>query len=135
MKQGLRKYVEEVKFAKQRKKEQLNTRSVFTFITYPTKLNGKGKESAMESLIILVKMQDCTPKARPCVNGSSQRKYTTKVNTNSPAVPTEAVLITGMIEAKQGRDVLTTYIPNAFVQIPIQQDEQQERIVMKIKGR
>jgi hypothetical protein len=45
---------------------------------------------------------------------------------------TESILLTGMIEAKENRDVMTADIPNAFVQTKIDQDE--EKIIMKIRG-
>jgi len=44
---------------------------------------------------------------------------------------TEAILITGVIEAKQHRDI-TLDIPNAFVQTPIPQDG--DKVMMKIRG-
>ena len=48
-----------------------------------------------------------------------------------PMAATEAILITGVIEAKQHRDI-TLDIPNAFVQTPIPQDG--DKVMMKIRG-
>ena len=45
---------------------------------------------------------------------------------------TEAILITGVIEAKQNRDIMTLDIPNAFVQTPIPQDG--DKVMMNIRG-
>jgi hypothetical protein len=45
---------------------------------------------------------------------------------------TEAILITGVINAKQRRDIMTNDVPNALVQTPIPQDG--EKIIMKIRG-
>ena len=41
-------------------------------------------------------------------------------------------MITGVIEAKQNRDVMTLDVPNAFVQMMI--PESQDKIIMKICG-
>ena len=45
---------------------------------------------------------------------------------------TEAILITGVIEAQKCRDIMTLDIPNAFVQTPIPQDG--DKVMMKIRG-
>jgi len=45
---------------------------------------------------------------------------------------TEAILITGVIEAEKLRDIMTFYIPNSFVQTPIPQDG--DKVMMEIRG-
>ena len=52
----------------------------------------------------------------------------------SPTTMTESVMITATIDAKQNRDVMTADIPNAFVQVDIDEKEKGERIIMKIRG-
>ena len=86
----------------------------------------------MESLVFLTEKRDGTVKARACANGSTQRSYTNKEETASPTAATESILITGVIEAKQKRDVITLDIPNAFVQTPLPQ--KLEKVIMKIRG-
>jgi len=44
----------------------------------------------------------------------------------------EAIIITGMIEAKQQHDILTVDIPNAFVQTEI--NPSGEKVILKIRG-
>ena len=51
-------------------------------------------------------------KGRTCANGSGQRGYISKEEVASPAVSTELALITGAMEAKQGRKVRTCDTPN-----------------------
>ncbi len=53
-----------------------------------------------------------------------------KYDTASPTTSLEAVIITGIIEAKENREVAIFDIPNAFIQTPYEG----ERVVMKIKG-
>jgi hypothetical protein len=50
----------------------------------------------------------------------------------SPTASTEAILITATIEADENREIMTVDIPNAFVQMEIENKE--ERVLMKIKG-
>ena len=86
----------------------------------------------MESLIFLNEKRDKTVKARMCANGSSQRAYIAQEDVSSPTATLEAIITTGVIDAKQRRDVMTLDIPNAFVQtkIPIKGD----KIILKIHG-
>jgi hypothetical protein len=51
---------------------------------------------------------------------------------SSPTAALEAIIITGLIDAKQKRDVMTLDIPNAFVQTEISLDG--DKIIMKIRG-
>jgi hypothetical protein len=86
----------------------------------------------MESLHFLVKKPDGKIKARTCANGSTQCEYIDREDATSPTAATEAILITGVIDAKQRRDIMTNDVPNVFVQTPIPQDG--EKIIMKIRG-
>ena len=48
---------------------------------------------------------------------------------------TDSVLLTAGIEAKEGRDVATWDIPNAFIQTAVEElDDDGDRIIMKIRG-
>ena len=87
----------------------------------------------MESLIFLVEKRDKVMKARTCADGSSQRAYVSKEEAASPTAATESIMLTGVIDAKQGRDVITLDIPNAFVQTSIPQGKSDEKIIMKIR--
>jgi hypothetical protein len=75
---------------------------------------------------------DETIKAQVCANGSTQQAYTAREEASSRTAASEAILITGVIDAKQNRDVMTLDIPNAFVQTEISLDG--HKIIMKIRG-
>ena len=89
---------------------------------------------AMENLIFLVEKHDGRVKARTCTNGSTQCAYVESDEAASPTAMTESILITTMINAKQNQDVMTADIPNAFVQIDVNQKNQVKGkcIIMKI---
>jgi hypothetical protein len=89
----------------------------------------------MESLLFLSEKKDGTIKSRFCANGSTQRDYMTREETSSPTVSTEAIIITGAIEADEGREVACCDIPNAFVQTEVEKtDKDGNRTIMKIRG-
>ena len=49
-------------------------------------------------------------------NGAPTRKYMEDVDTSSPTASREGILLTAMIDAYEGRDVMSSDIPNAFIQ-------------------
>ena len=53
---------------------------------------------------------------------------------SSPTVSTESVLLTAIIDAEEGRDVMTSDVPNAFVQTehPLR-DEDGARTILRIR--
>jgi hypothetical protein len=89
----------------------------------------------LESLIFLTEKQDRTIKARHCANGSTQRDYMSREYVSSTTVSTEAILLTAVIEAEEGRDVATCNIPNAFIQTEVEErDNDGNHTIMKIRG-
>ena len=87
------------------------------------------------SLLFLNEKRDGTIKSRFCANGSTQREYMDREDTSSPTVSTEATLLTGAIEAEEGRDVATCNIPNAFIQTEVsRKDKDGNGTIMKIRG-
>jgi hypothetical protein len=95
--------------------------------------NGKGKTPSNGKSNFLVEKRDGTVKGRTCANGSTQREYMDRDEAASPTAMTESIIITGVIDAKQRRDVMTADIPNALVQTEIGEKEIGERIIMKIR--
>jgi len=110
--------------------KQLLNRVVFTPIQVD-EMTTRERKRAMESLIFLTQKWDGRIKARTCANGSTQRGCIPKEDAASPTASTEAVILTGVIDAKQNRDVMTLDIPNAFVQTEIPEGE--EKIIIKIR--
>jgi hypothetical protein len=68
---------------------------------------------------LLLENRDRTAKSRTCANRDTQREYTDRDEAASPTAMAECIVITGVINAKQSRDVVTGDIPNAFVQTDI----------------
>jgi hypothetical protein len=131
LKKGLKQFGQKGYQAAHGEMKQLHDRAVFKPIDVKS-LTSSEKERAMESLIFLVEKRDGRIKERTCANGSTQRNWMEKEETASPTATTEAILLTAVIDAEEGRDVATVDIPNAFVQTDIPDGD--EKIIMKIKG-
>jgi hypothetical protein len=54
------------------------------------------------------------------------------LDASSPTVSTQALLLTSVVKANEGRDVMTNHIPNAFIQI--RADSPKHSVIVKIKG-
>ena len=113
--------------------KQLHDRVMFEPIS-SNDLTKKEKKRATESLILLLHKRSSKIKVRMVANGITQRAYTECDDTSSPTEAINAIIITGVIEAKQGRDLMINDIPNDFVQTPVFQDEGDTIIIMKIQG-
>jgi hypothetical protein len=135
LKSGLKKFGEHGETAMTSKMRQLHERAIFKPIQVDDMTQVERKR-AMKSLIFLVEKHDEQVKTRTCANGSTQHTYMEHDDAASPTAMTESILITATIDAKQKRDVMTTNIPNAFVQTNVDKKNQVkgEHIIMKIRG-
>ena len=133
LKRGIKKFGIKGKKAAYKEIRQLHDRVVFKPVRVED-LTTLERRRAMESLIFLTEKRDKSIKARTCADGSTQRAYIPKEEAASPTAATESILLTGAIEAKQNRDVMTLDVPNAFVQTTVPQEEDDEKIIMKIRG-
>ena len=59
-----------------------------------------------------------TIKGRRCADGRKQREWMSKEDTTSPTISNEALMLSCMIYAMEGRDVAIADIPDAFMQTP-----------------
>lgn len=132
LKKGIQTLGEKGKEASYNETRQLHDQTVFEPIQVD-ELTTLKQRCAMESLLFLVEKCDRTVKTRICANGSMQREYMPKEETASPTVMLESILITGTIEAEEKCNIITTSIPNAFVQTGIPEQDGM-KIIMKIHG-
>ena len=58
-------------------------------------------------------------KGRGCADGRKQRLWKNKDETSSPTISVEALFITCLIDAKEGRDIATCDVPGAFMHADI----------------
>ena len=96
-------------------------------------LTKKQRRGALESVTNLKEKNDATIKARTCADGRKQRGTIKKEDAASPTACLESILLTATQEAKEGREVVTIDIPNAFIQTRIENPE--DRIIMILRGK
>jgi hypothetical protein len=64
--------------------------------------------------------------------GNKQRDYISKEDASLPIITTEAILLSCIINAKEERDVTVINIPNAFIQMQLEDEE--DMAIIKICG-
>ena len=69
-------------------------------------------------------------KGRGCADGRKQRAYTDKADASAPTVSIESVLLSSVIDAKEGRDIAIIDIPGAFMQA-----DMEDMVHMKLEGK
>ncbi len=82
----------------------------------PKELNAEQRRDALAYHMYLKRKRNGKVKGRGCADGRKQRAWTNKEDSTSPTVSTEAVFLTAVIDAHEGRDVAVVDIPNAFLQ-------------------
>ncbi len=56
----------------------------------------------------------------------------TKEESSSPTVSTEAVLLTSIVDAQEGRDIAVVHIPNSFIQTRVH--DAKDHVIIHITG-
>jgi hypothetical protein len=92
------------------------------------------RRHAQVVLAYLMEKRDGTCKGCAVYNGKLTREWLSKDNSGSPTCSLEAIFLTAMIDADEERDIMTSNIPNAFIQTPMDIKEGEERVIMKITG-
>ena len=134
LKAAVNKWGEKASSAAKDEMQQLLDRKVFHPIRTES-ITPEERKKVLESLLFVIEKRDGRIKARHCANGSPQRAWIPAENASSPTVSTESVLLTAIIDAEEGRDVMTSDVPNAFVQTehPLR-DEDGARTIMRIRA-
>ena len=107
---------------------QLHDLEVFTPLK-PTGLTGKQKKDALPS-INLIKEKRCGKiKGRSVADGRKQHNMYSKDEITSPTVSTDALLMTLVIDAMEGREVATADVPGAYLQAEMDDD-----VILRMTG-
>jgi hypothetical protein len=131
MKAGLKAWGDPAKAAVKEEMKQLHMRDTFQPRHWKS-LTPEEKERLLETHLFLKKKRCGKIKGRTVAGGNKQRGYIDKHDASSPTVSTQALLLTCIVEAHEGRDVMTIDIPNAFIQTRV--EDPQHRVLVKIKG-
>ena len=96
------------------------------------KMTPAEKKASLQYLMFLKKKRSGMIKGRGCADGRKQRLYLNKDDVSAPTVATEALLLTCLIDAMEGRDVATVDIPGAFMQADMEGDDVHLRLEGKM---
>jgi len=134
LQKGLKKFGEKGRAATTKELDQLHQRNCFSPLDVKS-LSPAEKRKAQEALLFLTEKRDKTIKGRMVYNGKPTREWLSREDSASPTAALESIMLTAVVDAKEGRDVMTADIPNAFIQTDMPEvKEGQERVTMKITG-
>ena len=134
LKKGMEIFKKDGEAAAYKELEQLHNRACFTPIDVST-LSPTERKKCVDALMFLSEKRDGTVKGRMVYNGKPTRDWISREEVASPTVSSESVFVTAGVDAKEERDVMSTDIPNAFIQAKLKQEGKgDERVIMKITG-
>ena len=96
------------------------------------------KEKAQRALTFLSEKNNGTIKVRTVYNGKPTQEWLSREDNLSPTASTEGVFLTAVVDAKEERDIMSSDIPNTFIQTEMPKvnvEQGDERIIMKITGK
>ena len=95
-------------------------------------LTWQDKKDALRSLLMITEKRNGNIKARQVADGSKQKTYDgyDKSDGSAPTVMTDSVIITGVIDAKEGRAVAVVDVNTAFLHA-----DNDERVLMLLRGK
>ncbi len=118
LKRGLKEFGDDGHTAFGKEIKQLNTRKVSKPIDGDN-LTKEQKRASLRYLMFLSKKRCGRIKARGCADGRKQRETTKKEGASAPTVSIEAVMLSAVIDAMEGRDVATVDTPGAVMQADV----------------
>ena len=118
LKAGLRTFGDDGLKAVEKEMRQLHDRSVMKPV-HKGCLTVEQRREALAYLMFLKRKRCGKIKGRGCSDGRKQRAYITKEASTAPTVSTEAVFLTAVIDAMEGRNVVVLDVPGAFMQADI----------------
>ena len=130
---GLKKFGNRGHAAAYKEVRQLNNRDTFKPLAI-REMTPQEKRKAMEALLFLAEKQNGTIKGRQVYNGKPTQEWLSKEDAASPTVSLESIMLLAAIDAHKKRDNMTVDIPNAFIQMPLEQSDGNKQTIMKITG-
>ena len=118
LKAGLRTFGDDGVKAVEKEMRQLHDRDVMKPV-HKGSLTAEQRKEALAYLMFLKRKRCGKVKGRGCADGRKQRAYISKEESTAPTVSTEAVFLTTVIDAMEGRNVVVPDVPGAFMQAEI----------------
>jgi len=132
---GLKHFGKEGEVAVSKELAQLHDLVTYTPVD-SSHLTAEQRKNALNSFMFLVQKRCGKVKARAVADGSKQRLQPDykKTDSASPTVSTDSIMITGAIEAHEGRVTATIGVPGAFLNAYLDTVTDEE-VLMLLKGK
>ena len=127
-KAGIRRYGDAARDAMRSEFRQLDEKGVFEPVVAAS-LTPSVRSHALRC-VNLIKEKRCGKiKGRTCADGRPQRSLYQKSETSSPTVSSDAIMLTLMVDAMEGRDVATADVAGAYLNA-----EMDDYVLMRLEG-
>jgi hypothetical protein len=110
---GLKKFGQRGADAATKEMDQLHRRNCFSPIDVAS-LTTEERRKTVDALMFLGEKRDKSIKGRMVYNGKPTREWLSREDATSPTAALESIMLTAIVDAKEGRDVMTCDIPNAL---------------------
>ena len=88
------------------------------------------KREALNLITMIKEKRSGTIKARACADGRKQRRYIAKEDVASPTIQLESLIVSLIIDAKEGRDVAIADVVGAYLLANMQ-----DYVLIKLTGK
>src|SRR4029078_8048442 len=106
LQKGLKKFKERGSKAAIKELDQLHKQNCFTPVDVSS-LTAPEKRKAQEALMFLTEKRDQSCKGAMVYNGKPSREWLSREDAASPTVALESIMLTAMVDAKEGSHVMT----------------------------
>jgi hypothetical protein len=120
--------------ASMKEMNQLYRRNCFTLVSIK-KMTQAEERKAQQALMFLGEKRDGTIRGSMVYNGKPMREWLSREDSASRTAALESIMLMAVIDAHEGRNVMTCDIPNAFIQALMPEvKDGNERVMIKITG-
>jgi hypothetical protein len=120
-KEGLKRFGKDAEEALMREWKQLDLLEVY-YGVFAASLTAQERSRALRLVQLIKLKKNGILRGRTCADGRKQRSYILAEDATSPTVSNEALLLTCVTDAKEGRRVVTADVPGAFLHADIGDD-------------
>lgn len=128
-KAGIKKHGREAEKALMKELVQLKNKDVFR-PRHASSLTREQKAAALREISVIKEKRSGDLKGRTCADGRPQRRLYDKSKTSSPTISNDALFLTIMIDAFEGRDVATADVAGAYLNAKMR-----DEVIMRFTGK
>ena len=112
---------------------QMHNRKCFE-PTLVSDLSATERKKAQRAMMHLTEKRDRSVKGEMVCNGAPTREWLGREESASPATAQESAMLLAVVDTHERRDVMTSGVPNTFIQTMTECNDGKDCITMKITG-